>query len=86
MPDKQINGKCQIKKVVRATMLVSVGIWIGMGLSTYSKETSSAVYLVVFLLIPICACVTLWLNYRDQKQRKVPEQQQKPSQHAGQDV
>ena len=56
-----------LKKIVRAVMLISVGIWVGLGLPSVSERIASAVDLGVFFLIPICAIVTIWFYSYDRK-------------------
>jgi len=60
-----------LKKIIGTTMLVSVGIWIGMGVSTYSERISFTVHFIVFFfLIPICAFSTLWLHHYEKKLKR----------------
>jgi len=72
-----LNVRASIMKFTLTTMenatavigLVSVGIWLGIGLSNFPK-LSAFVYLVTFFLIPLSACVQLLIQ-RLKKKHKV---------------
>ncbi len=64
-----------LKRIIRATMLLSVGIWFGISVTSYREDISFVISLVAFFLMGICACTTIWLNHRDQKREKLEKQQ-----------
>lgn len=73
-----------VNRVVRATMLLSAGIWIGMNVATYPDYVSTPVFLIAFSLIGICAFVIWRLNHKIQKLQQSQEKQETPENSKGQ--
>jgi hypothetical protein len=72
----EMKNIIMLGKIVRATLLVCLGIWWGWSLASYPVEPiSTVVFLGAFFLIPICACATLLLNYLAKKHQKTKNDQ-----------
>ena len=57
-------------KIVRAILLVCLGIWWGVSSTLFPEPIDTVFFLGAFLLIPVCACAILLLNYLAKKHQK----------------
>jgi|GEM_PF-4379363 len=59
-----------LQELFSVTLLLSMGVWIGVGISIY-EDLSSNIRLVAFLLIPICAFGKMLIYNKDKKHKNL---------------
>ena len=65
-----MNKTVVVGYIVDRTMLILIGILLGVYLESTSPRISSNIYLPVYLLIGICAWAKLLLHHQQEKHQK----------------